>query len=710
MNNPGRRTSISHQGHLQQLLTKYFRDPDQALDLIDEFLRHKRYDQTFCLRLIALARQPTNAAWEIRRLAALMLENQILKLEPGQINEYDLLLTRLGLKHELGLGVSITSSVLKEGFSTTDLSRFTIEFRRKLQRLGRIHRQLNGAGTPESAICDFVDLSRRDCKLSLARYLFTADEVVDEILKAVQVTDGIEDLDLSPDPLTKDELRRTLEILPDFEAAILKSLCEASNIYWVSETTSSEINSLIEYPMTTVVLVIKPPGSDIEFEIKRAGRRGRNSLNVVYARNGYTVPPSHRLDGGSMQELLRYEASNACRLGTIFRLVHKAEAPMPDYISRSTIYSVPVSGASVATLDYFTQPELFGDGFREMRIAMKESVDAFVSEDGHSLPDAPGSFALTAQFVGHMAPAQAIVCGTSSFRLDKLATYLSDNGPKEYFKRGRRVACANGDARRLADELLEEVLGAYQPPDVAYESHEQYVNAAFDIAENRQTADQVYLSLVEQIAKFWGTFLAIGGFSRGESFIGRNVGLRTVWVDGRWKVEIIFMDHDAVVIPWPGDGQFYAKGALPNISIDERYIWGRYNERRFASSEMGYLQRIYRIGSDVDAEGQERAKLALKDAYKKTQNELLTNPRLKQFFSEVFIDRLLVWDTLVEGYLRMNGDKAANASVKKELKEMLAAKGYRNGAYESYMKTIKQYSTFLERYSYLFQMDGETVS
>jgi hypothetical protein len=88
----------------------------------------------------------------------------------------------------------------------------------------------------------------------------------------------------------------------------------------------------------------------------------------------------------------------------------------------------------------------------------------------------------------------------------------------------------------------------------------------------------------------------------------------------------------------------------------------------------------------------------------------LTNPRLKNFFSQVFIDRLLVWDTLVEGYLRMNGDKTVNARVKKELKQMLAAKGYQNGAYDSYMKTIKQYSTFLERYSYLFQMDGEALS
>src|SRR5207244_810228 len=159
-------------------------------------------------------------------------------------------------------------------------------------------------------------------------------------------------------------------------------------------------------------------------------------------------------DGGCMQELLRYEASNAIRLGTIFRLVHRNEAPMPNYISRSTIYSVPVRNAEVRTMDYLTEPQFFGDGFREMRIAMKESVDAFMAEDGQGPPDGPGRLALTAQFIGQIAPAQAILCGTSSFRLDKLATYLSDTGPKKYFKEGLRVAHANGDAQRLADELL----------------------------------------------------------------------------------------------------------------------------------------------------------------------------------------------------------------------------------------------------------------
>ncbi len=121
---------------------------------------------------------------------------------------------------------------------------------------------------------------------------------------------------------------------------------KARKIFWVSDETSSAINSLVEYPLTTVVLVIKPPGSHYEFELKRAGRRG-NPLSVVFGRNGNRVPASHRLDGGSMQWLLRYEAGNGAKFSSIYRLVHDREAPLPGYISRSTVFAVPARGGDI---------------------------------------------------------------------------------------------------------------------------------------------------------------------------------------------------------------------------------------------------------------------------------------------------------------------------------------------------------------------------
>ena len=75
----------------------------------------------------------------------------------------------------------------------------------------------------------------------------------------------------------------------------------------------------------------------------------------------------------------------------------------------------------------------------------------------------------------------------------------------------------------------EEILGAYHSPDVKYYSYRQYLTAAFAVTSNRARADGYYLSFLQQIARFWGTLLAVRGFTRGESFVARNVGLKSVW-------------------------------------------------------------------------------------------------------------------------------------------------------------------------------------
>jgi hypothetical protein len=706
MKNSGMPSRISSRNHSHNLLTTEFQDAQQAYDLFYKFLERETYDKSFCLTLITVAQQRIGVAWEIRRLAILMLEHLVLKLDANNLEDFDFLLTRLNLKQAPGLDRALASSLLKEGYSTTELRRFIPEFRRRLERLNRVHFKIRGRDTSDAALIDFIELSRRDCKLTLARYLFTPEEVVAEILRHVQVTDGARDVDVSRPPFVADEITRAIKLLPDFEAEILRRLCESSNIYWVSEATSSEIKSLVEYPTTTVVLVIKPPGSDIEFEIKRAGRKGPHALNVVYARDGYTVPPSHRLDGGSMQSLLRGEAHSASRLGLIYRLVHGTEAPLANYISRATIYGVPAQKGEAHVIRYFTDQSIFGDGFREMRVAMQEAIAAFRDEGYPSLPDLPGDLGLSAQFLGVVAPTQAILSGTSSFRLNKLAAYLSSDGPDQYFKEVLKVSYSSDDARRLADAMLDETLGLYQPPDVAYQGQEQYLAAAFGVAENRARADSIYLSLVQQISIFWGTLLAVRGFSRGESFVGRNVGLKSFWANGQWKVRIIFMDHDALVIPGPDEGDFYAYHALPSMSIDERYIWGGSRPELFPTSEVGYLQSIYRIGDAQDAEGRALAQRGLKDAYRKTQHELLTNPRLRPLFNEMFFKRLPVLDTLVVGCLQNGPSTAASETWKEEMKTMLAAKGYKESAFDAYAELIEINRAFLERHSYLFDREG----
>jgi hypothetical protein len=684
---------------LLNLLASEFHNPAQVFGLMEEFLSHDSYDQSFSRKLISICKQRTGLPWNLRRIATLVLENQVLRIDPNDLDTFDSLLVQLDLKQPR-LKNPLNKSVLKEGYTSTDIRRFVPELRRRLSRLAWIHDRIEGQQTSHAVLRDFFSVSRQHCKLTLARYLCTPQEVAFEILRQIDESDGVKDVDLTEVKVIKDEIKRSLELLPDFEGEILRRLMQSGRIYWVSERTSSRLNSLVEYPLTTVVLVVKPPGSDIEFEIKRAGLRGENSLSVIFARNQYTVPPSHRLNGGSMQWLLRYEADAAIRLNRAYRQVHGVDAPIPAYIGRAFVYTVPTRNGAARTMDYFTQRRWFGSGFNQMRAAMRDSVEAFAGEGHGKLPPLPDALSLAAQFIAQVTPGQAILTGTTAYRIDKLETYLAKNGPERYFQVGLKVGYTSAEAKQLADTVLEEILGVYRPPEVRYESHEQYVAAA--LSANRARADQVYLSIVEQIAKFWGTLFGLRVHTRGESFVARNVGLKSCWEDGEWKVKIIFMDHDAVTLHGPDEHFFYADSAIPTIALDESYIWSR-NPRHFPGSELGYLQRIYQIDKTIDQKGEVIARQILRDIYVKTRSALQTNERLRRLYHKRFLDRYLDWDIFVNGYLELNGEKAANEHWKQKMEEKLTAKGYKAGVVERMGETVEKNRPFLEKYSYLFE-------
>jgi hypothetical protein len=681
---------------LLSIFNAQFRNAAHASALVEEFLEQETFSKPFCLKLIEVARGTTRTSWDLRRLAVLMLEHQVLKIPSNSLPDFDFVLTQLNLKQQAGPNVKLANSLLKEGYTTTTLRSFIPEFRRKLQRLNRVHANVHGWETSDEAFREFLELSRVDCKLSLGRYLFTADEVAEEILKQLRITDGARDLDSAEGSLIAAEIKRTIERLPDFEASILKQLCSSARIYWVSERVSSEINSLVEYPLTTVVITIKPPGSNVEFEIKRAGRKGDPALDVIYARNGYQVAPSHRLDGGDMQWLLQHEARAAAKFSVVYRLVHATEAPVPSYVSRSTVYSVPVDGHEVQTITYFTDPNVFEGQFARMRQAMAQGVKAFHAEGYGKLPDLPGDLGLTAQFISIVAPAQAIISDTTSFRLDKLATYLSKDGPRVYFDGISRGSYTEQDARSFADALLEEILGLYTPPDVPYQSHDQYVTAALSVGKNRRRADAIYLSLLQEIGAMWGTLIGIRGYSRGESFVARNVGLKSVWEGGEWKVKIIFMDHDALGILGPHDADFYPHESLHGLFLDEAYLWGRNS----ILGTVGHLRRIYQVTPSIYEQGQESTRIAAKKAYKKTQRKLSSDPKLQSLFNENFVQRLRPWNDLVNAFLRATAN-GNSSDWKARLKKNFARKQGEEW-FDTHIDALEKHRDLLERHSFLF--------
>ena len=53
------------------------------------------------------------------------------------------------------------------------------------------------------------------------------------------------------------------------------------------------------------------------------------------------------------------------------------------------------------------------------------------------------------------------------------------------------------------------MLGVYVPPAIEFKNYGRYVDAAFAVPANRERANQIFLSLVRQIAELWGTVLGV---------------------------------------------------------------------------------------------------------------------------------------------------------------------------------------------------------
>src|SRR5256885_11971067 len=123
MKHPHRPSRISRQNRLFKLLKNEFSDVRRAYEMFDEFLRQKTYNDDFSLKLLAVAKS-SDEAWDLRRLAVLMLEHQALKILPNQLDEFELLFSRLDLMSAPGNKKAIVPSVLKEGYSAIDLRNF----------------------------------------------------------------------------------------------------------------------------------------------------------------------------------------------------------------------------------------------------------------------------------------------------------------------------------------------------------------------------------------------------------------------------------------------------------------------------------------------------------------------------------------------------------------------------------------------------------
>ncbi len=367
----------------------------------------------------------------------------------------------------------------------------------------------------------------------------------------------------------------------------------------------------------------------------------------------------------------------------------------------SSITGVPAPQGERHILDYFTHREAFGDdGFDKMRHALRACTEAFPVDTDMQPASYTGDKGETLQFIGQAQPQQAIIFGSSSYRLDRIALYLSANGPEEYFRTGLQRDYQPHEAIWLADTVLEELLGTLCCPPENFSTYREYVQAAFAVPENRKRADVVYLSLMAQIGECWGTLLGVRGYSDGESFVLRNVGLKSQWQNGEWQVRIIFMDHDDLAIAGKGFQHFWPLRAVPGMVRDQVHILGGPLSGDSIPGEVGTLAKIYRVSDELAATGLTALKQAMKKAYDKTHTELKTNEELKDLFFPDFIDRLEDFDQLVTSFL--NTDPAHQAVWESETSAYLATRGYPEQLSSDYIKAIPHFHNFFRRTAFLY--------
>jgi hypothetical protein len=687
---------------LARVVAARFRGEPRAACLAGAFLALNHYDRRFAMKLVLLGRERAGVSWNLRLFVAAMLGSQCLRLTADSTRELTLLFGSLGLLAAGGRGVD--PDVLRQGYTSTELSIFSAEFLRHLRRLERTHRRLRGFRTTARALDDFIIVSRDPCKVPLARYLFTPSEVVERVVQQLHVSSG---LPAVLEEAGEDEAQRYRAQLPAYEGEIVRRLTENADVYWSCERTSSEINRLIEKPLGTIACVVKPPGSALEFEIKRTGIGGPFPLGAVHIGvNGNPVPPSHRLQGGASTASLRWESTHSATLSEVYRAAHRREAPISRLLTLASYRTVPCQGRDVHLLDYFTIPEIFGAGFQKMRQRMKQCVSAFTQQFGDEYRDLPGEVGLTGRFLYHVLPCQGLLAQTTSYRLDTLADYFSPAGAEIYFRRGlKRESYSMEEVRRFADALLDEVLGIYAAPDTRHVDYAQYLAAAFAIPENRRRADAMHAQAVSDLGELWGTLLAVGGFSYGESFVGRNMGLKSSFARGEWTSRLVSMDHDNLHIPGDEEEVFWAHGALGTAEVDESVIRGNPGRpQQLTRCALHYLQQIYRVESpDAHAESRRRLELAMGTAYRETRRAMEHESRMQRLFSSSYLRHLRDWHVVVADYLTTvpKADAAEFKTWKNRTRAYLIERKYGDVA-GNYCKALEEHGDFVRRYSFLY--------
>ena len=631
-----------------------------AAALAEEFLRRSGWSPALGERLLAAARA---GEWRIRLAAALMLEHH-------------------ALRHPDAL------AFLRDAIGESD------DLLPRLARLRHVHDRIAGTKTSVAAWSDFLRLVRTPCRIAIARHFVTPAEVVERILAQVDMSSGTRDIVPGESPHLMNETELAMRETPAYEREIAQRLCDLGRVFWVAPRTPSHLHGLVEYPVGTVVLVVKPPGSDIEIEIKRAGLRGPRPIDVFFSRGVNIIPPSHHLRGGSGGRLLDWERAASNLLSRIYRLVHGVSPAVSHTLAMTTIVTLPLHGQEVFLLRYFDDPNIYPGDYDVMRRHMTGSLRHM--ENLKKDPQCRTTLELTGRFIGSANPTQGIQLGNSSFRFDRVATYLSPGGPDAYFRNGLERDRTIEEEYGLADELFEEILPGFEPVP-RRGGYAAYVRAT--LRRNRELADRCYFDCLAQLGTMWGTVVGVRGGSEGESFVSRNVGLRARFENGAWRVRVVFMDHDALNITGRREANIYPRYRGRAMASDFRHVFGSRAGKLHVVGSAPMLARIYKPSAAVRLRGDAIVRAAAVAAHETTTNAFATNIELRKLFHQQFVRRHADWHIVVSRFVALRGGVDR---WRKWTKRYLRGRGYGKSLVQEYLDSIPRWGYVWRRAGFLY--------
>lgn len=637
-------------------------------ELFSRFEREELTPQTND-RLLNLARDGEQPFYG-RLLAAAFLGRRLRHLldASGDDPEALRLCRELGLVETGGRGARLTSAVADSGYAARTFKELRAELSSRLAAWPSLHQARS-----------WQDLVRHPFRLTLARHLVTPAEVIAELTTRVAVSRGTGRRVDDAWGVADDEARRELANLPEYEREIVLRLLRGHAVYWALPADGDRFDDLILQPPGTVVLVVRPPGSDWELEIKRAGmarsvRGGLQPLSIAASR-----VYSHRLVGGSGIAALVWEASAAACFAKAYRQIHHQDPALSRTLALRTVLTVPSRRGQAFLIDYFTDADIFGDGYGEMRRAIRATFDLFAKEEGNQpIERLPGDVGAATAFMQRLVPAQSLLSGTSVYRLDRVAESLSAG------------SAGNTDdpaARAEMLDLLALVLDGFTPPQNPVDPD----LPAAAMAEHRASADAIYRRLLEQIGQVWGTLLGLGGFSYGESFVGRNVGLRRRWHQGQPRVELVFMDHDNLVLPPKNQPVPLSPAFFEGMLKDDLAIFGGALRGSHLQGIADLLERIYRC----DLLHRERCRASFREilasSYRHARQALRSDAALRELFHPELSVLLDERDAGVKTCL-------AGGNWHQEVRQKLEKRGHASELADAYLKAVEKYAPFLRRY------------